>query len=303
MATVLPAATRGLAQSPAVGRAQAGAVAGRPDEGLDEPGLEAIAQGEIGGEAALDRVPSTCAARLRQRTSGRIRNRDRPTTRRPWARRVSASQPIQRSRAARCRAEAAMPITPSQPCSDPGRYRSCRPSRGPAPRGCSYSTRPGPKPGRRGRLRAGVLRCPALSADPSAIPVTGAGRRRAIGSRPSPACRHASRETACYPRRQWLTRRTAKPITDLVGRQIGTAPGTYLGAPSGAPLLVWTHRHGQIAVFVDAGYLYAQGSVLLKGRTLGRDSIRLSEKENPRRTGQHRRGRRAGLPLAAHLLV
>ena len=35
----------------------------------------------------------------------------------------------------------------------------------------------------------------------------------------------------------------------------------------------------QIAVFVDAGYLYAQGSVLLKGRKLGRESIRLSEKE------------------------
>ena len=29
---------------------------------------------------------------------------------------------------------------------------------------------------------------------------------------------------------------------------------------------------------MDAGYLYAQGSVLLMGRTLGRDSIRLSEK-------------------------
>lgn len=35
----------------------------------------------------------------------------------------------------------------------------------------------------------------------------------------------------------------------------------------------------QIAVFVDAGYLYAQGSALLKGRKLGRESIRLSEKE------------------------
>ncbi len=35
----------------------------------------------------------------------------------------------------------------------------------------------------------------------------------------------------------------------------------------------------QIAVFVDAGYLYAQGSALLKGKKLGRDSIRLSEKE------------------------
>ena len=35
----------------------------------------------------------------------------------------------------------------------------------------------------------------------------------------------------------------------------------------------------QIAVFVDAGYLYAQGAVLLKGRTLGRESIRLSETE------------------------
>lgn len=35
----------------------------------------------------------------------------------------------------------------------------------------------------------------------------------------------------------------------------------------------------QIAVFVDAGYLYAQGSVLLKGRNLRRESIRLSEKE------------------------
>lgn len=33
----------------------------------------------------------------------------------------------------------------------------------------------------------------------------------------------------------------------------------------------------QIAVFVDAGYLYAQGSALLKGRKLGRESIRLSE--------------------------
>lgn len=35
----------------------------------------------------------------------------------------------------------------------------------------------------------------------------------------------------------------------------------------------------QIAVFVDAGYLYAQGSALLTGRKLGRESIRLSEKE------------------------
>ena len=35
----------------------------------------------------------------------------------------------------------------------------------------------------------------------------------------------------------------------------------------------------QIAVFVDAGYLYAQGSVLLNGRKLGREAIRLSEKE------------------------
>ncbi len=34
----------------------------------------------------------------------------------------------------------------------------------------------------------------------------------------------------------------------------------------------------QIAVFVDAGYLYAQGSVLLKGRTLGRESVRVSER-------------------------
>jgi len=35
----------------------------------------------------------------------------------------------------------------------------------------------------------------------------------------------------------------------------------------------------QIAVFVDSGYLYAQGSVLLKGRKLGRAAIRLSEKK------------------------
>lgn len=35
----------------------------------------------------------------------------------------------------------------------------------------------------------------------------------------------------------------------------------------------------QIAVFVDAGYLYAQGSVLLKGRKLGREQIQLSERE------------------------
>ena len=35
----------------------------------------------------------------------------------------------------------------------------------------------------------------------------------------------------------------------------------------------------QVAVFVDAGYLYAQGSVLINGKRLGRDSIRLSVKE------------------------
>ena len=35
----------------------------------------------------------------------------------------------------------------------------------------------------------------------------------------------------------------------------------------------------QIAVFVDAGYLYAQGSVLLKGQKLRRESIRLSESQ------------------------
>lgn len=35
----------------------------------------------------------------------------------------------------------------------------------------------------------------------------------------------------------------------------------------------------QIAVFVDAGYLYAQGSVLLQGRKLSREALRLSEKE------------------------
>ena len=35
----------------------------------------------------------------------------------------------------------------------------------------------------------------------------------------------------------------------------------------------------QIAVFVDAGYLYAQGSALLKGKKLARESIRLSEQE------------------------
>ena len=35
----------------------------------------------------------------------------------------------------------------------------------------------------------------------------------------------------------------------------------------------------QIAVFVDAGHLYAQGSTLLKGRKLGRESTPLLEKE------------------------
>ncbi len=35
----------------------------------------------------------------------------------------------------------------------------------------------------------------------------------------------------------------------------------------------------QIAVFVHAGYLYAQGSVLLKGKRLVRDLIQISEKE------------------------
>ena len=35
----------------------------------------------------------------------------------------------------------------------------------------------------------------------------------------------------------------------------------------------------QIAVFVDAGYLYAQGSALLQGRKLSREAVRLSEKE------------------------
>ena len=33
----------------------------------------------------------------------------------------------------------------------------------------------------------------------------------------------------------------------------------------------------QIAVFVDAGYVYAQGSTLLKGQKLRREAIRLAE--------------------------
>ncbi len=35
----------------------------------------------------------------------------------------------------------------------------------------------------------------------------------------------------------------------------------------------------QIAVFVDAGYVYSQGSALLKGKKLSRDSIRLTERK------------------------
>lgn len=55
---------------------------------------------------------------------------------------------------------------------------------------------------------------------------------------------------------------------------LSDTPATYLGAPSGAPF----HFRGtmrQVAVFVDAGYLYAQGSALLAGSRQKRPQVRL----------------------------
>lgn len=76
-----------------------------------------------------------------------------------------------------------------------------------------------------------------------------------------------------------MTNRHLWTICALLGGKFTTPPGTYLGAPAGAP---FSSRNGillQIAVFVDAGYLYAQGSALLAGEKQPRASIRLSVKE------------------------
>lgn len=53
---------------------------------------------------------------------------------------------------------------------------------------------------------------------------------------------------------------------------------TYYGAPSGAPYSFPPFFSGtmdRVAVFVDAGYLFAQGSILLSGAKLTRSEIRL----------------------------
>ena len=63
------------------------------------------------------------------------------------------------------------------------------------------------------------------------------------------------------------------------GGNFTTPPGTYLGAPAGAPFSFANGILLQIAVFVDAGYLYAQGSALLAGEKQPRASLRLSVKE------------------------
>ena len=68
---------------------------------------------------------------------GRTSSRHSPSTRCRWVRRPISSHPIQASRDRKCRAHAANPTPPSQPCAEPTRYRSCGPTNGPAPRGCS----------------------------------------------------------------------------------------------------------------------------------------------------------------------
>ena len=68
---------------------------------------------------------------------GRTSNRHSPSTRCRCVRRPTSSQPIQASRACRRSAHDANPTPPSQPCAESTRYRSCGPTNGPAPRGCS----------------------------------------------------------------------------------------------------------------------------------------------------------------------
>lgn len=58
---------------------------------------------------------------------------------------------------------------------------------------------------------------------------------------------------------------------------------------------IWGLATPQIAVFVDAGYLYAQGSTLLNGRKLGREPIRLSVSKALAWPGPHA----PSLPIAA----
>ena len=81
--------------------------------------------------------PSTCEARLRHTMPGRTSSRHSPNTRCRCARRPASSHPTQASRDRSRRALAANPTPPSQPCAEPTRYRSCAPTNGPAPRGCS----------------------------------------------------------------------------------------------------------------------------------------------------------------------
>ena len=96
------------------------------------------------------RSPTTAAARLTQEhvTSGSCTRpragSDTAKARPPGADAPGAApHPTQhRSRDDRCSANAAIPAAPSQPCSDPTRYRNCRPTSGPAPRGCSPAISP-----------------------------------------------------------------------------------------------------------------------------------------------------------------
>lgn len=70
----------------------------------------------------------------------------------------------------------------------------------------------------------------------------------------------------------------------LVGTQYGSR--RLLRGAFGCPITF--SRAGivlQIAVFVDAGYVYAQGSALLKGRKLRRELVRLSETQILERLG------------------
>ncbi len=98
VAAVLPAAARGLAQAPPVGRPQAGAVEGRRDEGLDQPRREAEARGEVGPEAAqkpAERMRGQIAA-AHVRSDQEPGQADHPVQMVPARRRVPADPAVPR---------------------------------------------------------------------------------------------------------------------------------------------------------------------------------------------------------------
>ena len=140
---------------------------------------------------------------------GRTSSRHSPSTRCRWLRRPVSSHPIQASRARRRRAHAANPTPPSQPCAEPTRYRSCGPTNGPAPRGCSCAI--------------SVFRPGAARRSPPA-PTSGSRSRRPCQVRLRPAPPDAAAHARGVHRRQSADLEAAR-------RALPPPPGRPIAAP------------------------------------------------------------------------